>query len=212
MPAATLPPPVFPSREGDFTWELIEQFPRQGRWSESEYLHHDFSGLVEFDSGPLKFLPVRSIAHQEVTGAVYRTLFRFVAERDLGKVLFVPVRVRTVNLPDELKHREPDVCFLRRGRFDRQRENFWEVADLVVEVVSPDDPDRDWVTKKREYAAAGIPEYWIADPRDRTLTVFMLPGGGTKYRRAGRYAEGEAAASVLLEGLTVDVAGCFDHA
>ena len=211
MPAATLPPPVLPSRRGDPTWELVEQFPRQGSWSESEYLHQEFSGLVEFSNGTLEFLPVPSIVHQEVAGALYRTLFQFVAERDLGKVLFAPVRVRTVNLPDELKHREPDICFLRRGRFDRQRENFWQVADLVVEVVSPDDPNRDWVTKLNEYAAAGIPEYWIADPRDRTLTVFSLPEGAAAYRRAGRYREGESAASVLLDGLTVDVAGCFDH-
>ena len=210
MPAATPPPPVLPSRAGDPTWELLEQFPRQGGWSEAEYLHQEFSGLVEFNNGVLEFLAVPSIVHQEVAGAIYRTLFQFVAERDLGKVLFAPVRVRTVNLPDELKHREPDVCFLRRGRFDRQRENFWEVADLVVEVVSPDDPNRDWVTKLAEYAA-GIPEYWIADPRDRTLTVFTLPDGGKEYRRAGRYAAGETAPSVLLEGLTVDVTACFDH-
>ena len=211
MPAATPPPPVLPSREGDFTWELIEQFPRQGRWSESEYLNHDFSGLVEFDNGFLEFLPVPTIAHQETVLHLYRKIDDFVQLDKLGKTLVAPVRVRTINLPDELKHREPDVCFLRRGRFDRQRENFWETADLVVEVVSEDDPDRDWVVKKREYAAAGIPEYWIADPRDRTLTVFTLPDGGKEYRRAGRYAAGETAPSVLLEGLTVDVTACFDH-
>ena len=211
MPAATLPPPVLPSRVGDPTWELLEQFPRQGRWSESEYLSHDFSGLVEFDNGFLEFLPVPSIAHQETVLHLYRKIDDFVQLDRLGKTLVAPVRVRTVNLPDEIKHREPDVCFLRRGRFDRQRTNFWETADLVVEVVSDDDPDRDWVTKKREYAVAGIPEYWIADPRDRTLTVFALPEGAVEYRRAGRYAAGETAASVLLEGLTVDVTACFDH-
>ena len=211
MPAATLPQPVLPSRRGGPTWEMAAQLPYQGEWTEADYLRREFEGRVEFDTGVLEFLPMPSILHQEVTAAIYRNVYQFAAERNLGKVLFAPVRVRTVNLPDELKHREPDVCFLRRGRFDRERENFWETADLVVEVVSEDDPDRDWVVKRREYAAAGIPEYWIADPRDRTLTVFALPDGATEYRRAGRYGAGETAASVLLDGLAVDVAACFDH-
>ena len=40
----------------------------------------------------------------------------------------------------------------------------WTGADLVIEVVSPDDPDLDLVVKRQEYAQAGIPEYWIVDP------------------------------------------------
>ena len=211
MPAATLPPPVLPSRRGGPTWELADEFPYQGSWTEDEYLRREFDGFVEFDTGVLEFLPMPSIAHQETVLSLYRQIDDFVRAGRLGKTLVAPVRVRTVNLPDEVKHREPDVCFLRRGRFDRERENFWETADLVVEVVSPDDPDRDWVKKRAEYAAAGIPEYWIADPRDGSLTVFALPEGWTKYRRAGRYAAGDTAASVLLEGLTVDVAACFDQ-
>ncbi|HEX6986083.1 MAG TPA: Uma2 family endonuclease, partial [Planctomycetaceae bacterium] len=58
-------------------------------------------------------------------------------------------------------------------------------------------------------AAAGIPDYWIADPRDRTLTVFTLDPGATEYREAGKYREGETARSVLPDGLTADVAAAF---
>ena len=57
-------------------------------------------------------------------------------------------------------------------------------------------------------AEAGIPEYWIADPRNETLTVLVLRGEG--YVEHGRYARGEAAASVLLEGLAVEASAVFD--
>ena len=45
---------------------------------------------------------------------------------------------------------------------------------LVVEVIGEDDPERDLVTKRLEYAQAGIPEYWIVDPRTDTIDVLRL--------------------------------------
>jgi len=52
---------------------------------------------------------------------------------------------------------------------------------LVVEVVSPGDPgddnyDRDYVEKRREYAARGIPEYWLVDPHRQVVLVLTLQG------------------------------------
>jgi Uma2 family endonuclease len=50
---------------------------------------------------------------------------------------------------------------------------------MVVEVVSYEQPgednyDRDYVTKRREYAARGISEYWIVDPARQVVGVLML--------------------------------------
>ena len=46
----------------------------------------------------------------------------------------------------------------------------------MAEVVSPDDPPRDPVVKRADYAEAAIPEYWIVDPRVETVTVLKLAG------------------------------------
>ena len=74
--------------------------------------------------------------------------------------------------------------------------------------MSPDDPDRDLVEKRADYAEAGIPEYWIVDPRDETITVLKLEGD--VYVECGAYARGGKAASPLLDGFTADVAAVFD--
>jgi Uma2 family endonuclease len=42
---------------------------------------------------------------------------------------------------------------------------------LVVEVVSPNQQNRDYRYKRSEYAARGIPEYWIVDPVALKVTV-----------------------------------------
>jgi Uma2 family endonuclease len=86
-------------------------------------------------------------------------------------------------------------------------EQCWDGADMVIEVVSENDPDRDLVHKRQEYAEAGIPEYWIVDPRVERITVLKLAGG--KYQVHGEFAPGQMAGSVLLDGFAVDVAKVF---
>lgn len=48
---------------------------------------------------------------------------------------------------------------------------------LVVEVLSPTNRTTDLVTKRADYAAAGIPSYWLVDPEIPSLTVLQLEDG-----------------------------------
>jgi Uma2 family endonuclease len=92
---------------------------------------------------------------------------------------------------------------------DARRSNrYWTGADLVLEVVSSDDPKRDLVRKRREYARAGIPEYWIVNPATEQIIVLHLEG--TAYVEHGIFTRGTQATSVLLEGFTVAVAAVLD--
>jgi Uma2 family endonuclease len=78
----------------------------------------------------------------------------------------------------------------------------------VLEVVSPDDSKRDLVRKRREYARAGIPEYWIVNPVTAQIRVLRLEG--TAYVEHGVYTRGAQTTSALLEGCTVAVAAVLD--
>ena len=60
------------------------------------------------------------------------------------------------------------------------------------------------------YAEAGIPEYWIVDPRVETVTVLRLAGG--TYVEHGVFTRGDTATSALLGGFTVDVTALFEYA
>jgi Uma2 family endonuclease len=71
-----------------------------------------------------------------------------------------------------------------------------------MEVVSPDDPERDLVLKRDDHARAGIPEYWIVDPSVCSVTVLVLEHD--RYREQERRGGGEAG-SVLLPGFSVNV-------
>jgi len=192
--------PVFPEP----AWEVSRLFPAQGAWSEEEYLGLPGNHLVEFDLGHIEALGLPSQSHQLLVGFLCLALANFVRQRRLGKVLVSPFPVKLW----DGKMREPDVLFMRREHRERRHENYWSGADLVMEVVSPDDPGRDKITKRREYARAGIPEYWLVDPFEKTVTVFSLPEQAEEYAVHGVFVGG-LAQSASLPGFSVAVDELF---
>lgn len=182
------------------TWEIAHLFPGQGHWSEEEYLALDTNRLIEFSDGTPEVLRPPTTSHQFILIHLYRELARFVDDRMLGTTLFAPLPIRLW----EGKYREPDVLFLRSEHADRMHEEFWDGADLVMEVVSDGDRRRDLEIKRREYARAGVAEYWIVDPLLGRITVLTLREG--RYDVHGEFGRGARATSALLDGFAVDVA------
>jgi Uma2 family endonuclease len=189
------------------TWEIARLFPAQGEWSEEEYLSLDTNHLVEFSDGVLEFPPMPTTSHQLILAHLYGLLLAFSAAHDLGTVLFAGLPVRLWRR----KFREPDVVFMRKEHADRIGEQYWDRADLVMEVVSGAGKDRrrDLQKKRQEYARAGIPEYWIVDPREEEITVLRL--ARKRYVVHGKFGRGETASSHLLPGFTVDVTEAFSR-
>ena len=184
-------------------WDIAKLFPNQGEWGEDDYLALDTNHLVEFTNGYIEVLPMPTIPHQRLVFFFQRMLWAFVVEHHLGEVLAAPLRIRL----RPRKYREPDVVFIAKGHEDRYQEQFWRGADLVVEVVSPDDRNRDLSKKRSEYAQAGIPEYWLGDPEQQTITVLWLEG--ETYVAHSAFPSGETATSRLLPGFTVAVSTIF---
>jgi Uma2 family endonuclease len=193
------------TRPGEPVWEIAELFPEQGGWSEQEYLALSTNRLVEFDNGIIEVLPLPTRNHQLIAGFIYDLIKAFVARYALGgKVFFAPYRLRVFTG----KHREADVFYLSPEQFAKSNQQFTEHADLVVEVVSPDDPDRDYVAKRAEYARAGVSEYWIVDESQRHVLVLRLENGA--YVEHGRFTAGQRAASHRFPALTVSVDDVFN--
>ena len=201
-------PPTFPASQlGDPPWEIATLFPTQGQWNIHDYLALDTNHLVEFSHGRVEVLPMPTELHQMIVAFLYEAIKIFVTSRKMGKVLFAPLKLR---LSDDVV-REPDILFLKTENKHHRGMKCWTGADLVVEVVSDDDPDRDWKTKRVEYAVACGPECWIVDPRGQTVTGFGLPEGANDYGEGGKFTAGQRAESLLLEGFTVLVDDVFSQ-
>jgi Uma2 family endonuclease len=204
MDISTLIPPTSVDEP---SWPVALLFPLQGQWSEEEYLslQNRTRRLVELSDGRIEVLPEPKPLHQRIALYLYLALRACVLATGQGEVLVAPLPVRL----KPGKYRDPDVAFYKPGRItgpERQPDG----ADLVMEVVSDEieDRQRDFVTKRREYAEAGIAEYWIIDPKSETISVLAL--AGSEYRLHGEFSRGAAANSVLLPDFSVDVTAVFE--
>jgi len=77
----------------------------------------------------------------------------------------------------ELPHltvRQPDLVVVRSELAARDR--LTEPPLLAIEVISPGSFERDAVTKRSEYAQAGLDDYWIADPATSEVFVYQRVG------------------------------------
>jgi Uma2 family endonuclease len=191
--------------------QLAELWPPQGAWTESDYFQLPHTQrLVELSEGELIIMPPPSDTHQRLVANVYRLLYTFVQERKLGVVRFAPLAVRL--WPGKI--REPDVLFMQNEHRGRIGEYVYGPPDLVVEVISPSSRLTDRVTKLAEYAQAGVAEYWLLDPQEGTLEIFVLPEGESQlaeplYRLWQKGAGAEVVRSRLLVGLETTAVSLF---
>jgi Uma2 family endonuclease len=191
---------------GEPVWDIALLFPVQGAWTEEDYLGLGTNRLIEFDNGFLEVLPMPTLLHQLIVKFLFAKLDEFVKANASGTVLFAPLPVRL--WPGKL--REPDIVYLRPGRLKDLRGQP-DGADLVIEVVSEGQENRarDLDIKPKEYAKAGISEYWAVDPEQQEIRVLRLDGA--VYCEHGIFRIGEVARSALWPGFGVDVAAVFDQ-
>jgi len=71
---------------------------------------------------------------------------------------------------------QPDVLFIAKSRQSIIKSHIYGAPDLVMEVVSPDRPRRDYKDKKEQYEAHRVKEYWIVDPGRKRIEVWSLQG------------------------------------
>ncbi len=184
---------------------VLDLYPRQGEWTEEEYLDltDHTNQLIEFTDGYVEVLPMPTDNHQSILLFLYEYFVAFL--RPLGgKVLVAPIRVHV----RPRKFREPDLMLLRDAKDPRRQNRYWQGADLALEVVSADKPERDLVEKRGDYAEAGIPEYWIVNPENETITVLRLEENA--YVEHGVFGRGAQATSALMLGFIVGVDAVFD--
>ena len=204
-PNLTHPPPegrTYPATPavGEPVWPLAEMlFPRQGEWTEAAFLKLDLM-RVELVDGRLEFIPVGNLLHQKIVFYLVTALMNLLRPGDRGEVTFAPFKVKTV----AGHFREPDIAVMLAENYHKCAPGHWRGADLAIEIISSDDPERDYVAKREEYARAGIREYWIVDPIQRRVLILMLRGGA--YQEVGTYVPGDTATSQVIAGFEVDVA------
>jgi Uma2 family endonuclease len=153
--------PQYVLRSPDANWNraLWEQLPNDGNRYEV------IDGVLYMTTAPSNF-------HQWIIRQIVFTLAEQLDRKDLGLTLWSPIGLFMPGCDPV----QPDILFVRKDDLGIFREkHIFGVPTLLIEVLSPTNPDTDLVVKRGAYARAGVPEYWIVRPATRDVLVCSLP-------------------------------------
>ena len=187
-----------PTAPGLLTWE---DYLTEG---EVNRRYHIIEGKRIFMSAP-------KLRHQRVQGNTYDILRGYERRTQRGIVVPAPFDVLIRRFP-RLKVRQPDVLFVLNTTLARSG-GFPEIGvltvapELIVEIISDNERERDLDGKLADYAEIGVAEAWVVRPNTQTVEVRQQTGGA--WSILADYAMGEAVQSVLFPDLDAPVADFF---
>jgi len=176
-----------------------------GGWTYDDLLRLPDDGKrYEIIEGVLYEMPGPSLDHQYAVGELYSLLKPAAAA--VGMSLWLsPLDLILASGGNPV---QPDLLVLPSGGDDPARNRVQGVIPaLLVEILSPSNPAHDLVRKRRLYALAGVPEYWIVSPEARIVEVLTLEG--EEYRTHVRAGGDEPVTSKILPGLWFAASAVF---
>ena len=124
---------------------------------------------IEVFDGIIYNMASPSEDHQTISMELSTTINNYIRSKKGGcKIFHAPFDVILSN--DPLTVVQPDIMVVcDKDKLDGKRCN--GAPDFIIEIVSPGNPADDYIRKLYYYQNAGVKEYWIVDPRRKTVTV-----------------------------------------
>lgn len=148
-------------------------------YSYADYLTWRFQERLEIFKGKLfKMSPAPSTSHQKVASNLHGILWGKFKNHSC-KLFSAPFDVRLLDKRKSTKDSEiftvvqPDLCVICDENKLDQRGAFG-APDLVIEILSPGNSKKEMKYKFDLYEEAGVLEYWIVNPEDKTFLIYVL--------------------------------------
>lgn len=189
----------FQLRSPDATWcyDKWEQLPDDGNRYEV------IDGVLVMSTAP-------GASHQRSVGRIFQHVGLPLEAREIALAYMAPIGVIMPGADPV----QPDFLLIRTARLSIIAEDgrIRGVPDLIAEVLSPNNPELDTVTKRAAYARAGVPEYWIVRPASRDVLVCSQPDAAlSDYVNVRLFAAGSEITSPTLP-IQVAVSDLFEPA
>lgn len=167
-----------------------------------------FDGFIKLMS------PSPTRKHQEISGNIYRN-FSIYLHKKTCKVLYAPSDVRLPNKNSDKSDKQiytvvqPDIYVVcNPSKLDDR--GCLGAPDLIIEIVSPKNSKRDVKDKFKIYEEHGVCEYWLVNPNDENISVFIINQEG-KYQLVSMYAGDDKIPVNIFNGeFEVDLLDIFE--
>jgi Uma2 family endonuclease len=177
------------------------------KFTVKEYMSLPEGAPYQLLDGEMILAPSPTQRHQSIVAAIYRALYQFVSQNQLGQVWFAPLDV----VLSDHDVAQPDLLFVSNSRSEIVTEaNIQGGPDLVVEIISPGTAQYDRGYKQLLYGRHGVLEYWMVDPDAMTVEVMVQEDNGLTPWAV--YRRGETMSSRLLQGFSIELGEIFGEA
>jgi Uma2 family endonuclease len=195
---------------------MTQAKPRFATFEEYLSYSEDLDGRFQLIDGELIELPPESPENDFIARELFWLLaLASVVSRELIRNHTCEVQVPVLQ-PGDTANRFPDMVILREEHLDLLTRRLTITVDmppprLIAEVVSPgrSNRDRDYINKRAQYAAIGVPEYWLIDPTAKVVMVLQLQGDD--YTEVGTFHDGDRIISPEFPNLTLTAAQVFQR-
>ena len=173
-------------------------------WSEDERWEI-IDGIPYMQAAP-------SPAHQLISGELNRQLSNYLQGKSC-KAYPAPFCVR---LPQGIENNqyevknvvEPDISIIcDKSKIDDKGYN--GTPDMIIEILSPSSGKMDKIIKFNKYEKAGVKEYWLVEPEQKVVSVFLLQQDSHKFSRPDVYADDEKINVSIFPDLAIDLSLVF---
>jgi Uma2 family endonuclease len=182
------------------------------KYSYADYLLWKFKERVELIKGKIfKMSPAPNISHQEISRNINRVLDQYFFEKSC-KVFYAPLDVLLMDSkksPENEIHTvvQPDLCVICDLSKIADGKKCVGAPDLIVEILSPGNSKKEMDYKFDLYQEAGVLEYWLVYPEERSINIFVLKD--QRYIGLKPASEGQILNSYIFPDLKADVDKIF---
>lgn len=187
--------------------ERYSQYPRKATYDEYLQLVESSDDRFEYIDGEIYMMASPRAMHQKVLGDLFGIFFNWFAGKKCRPML-APFDIELKRSPEDINTVQPDlmvICDLE-DKLD-ERDYYKGIPALVVEILSESTRGKDSVKKLDLYMSTGIGEYWIVNPFNKEIAIFLFEKNDLA--KSAHYKNSEKAASFTFEGLTVDLGNLF---
>lgn len=183
------------------------------RYTLADCLTWDENERIEIIEGKAFMMAAPSRIHQKISGELFRQLANYL-EGKKCEVYPAPFGVRLFeqdgDRPEDVDTVvEPDISVIcDRSKLDKY--GCKGAPDLIAEILSPSSLRHDRLVKLNLYQRAGVREYWIVDPENRSVMVF-LPDGSGSLRLHEDYGREDLAKVNVLDGCFIELSKVFSE-
>ena len=129
---------------------------------------------AELIDGQIYDMAPPSPMHQELVMELSATLRDYI-KKNAGPCKVYPAPFAVFLNEDDRNYVEPDISVIcDSSKVDNR--GYQGAPDFIIEIVSPSSQRMDYLTKLFKYRTAGVREYWIVNPLQRTVQVYSFEG------------------------------------